>query len=81
MTVSPQVRFAAWCKASGLSQAEIAERLDVAQSFVSKMLHGERFPGRRVANSIERETADWSDGPIRSTEWDAAEELALKSAG
>lgn len=81
MASSPQTRFASWCQASGLSQTEIATRLDVAQSFVSKIVNGERFPGRRVAHAIERETADWPEGPIRSVEWDEAEDVQRAAEG
>lgn len=59
----------------GLSRAVLGERLGCDGSFLGHIEHGRRMPGRRLAHRIEEESASWTDGPIRSTEWDAMEDF------
>jgi hypothetical protein len=69
--------FLAW---TAWSRVEAGFRLGCDPSHVSLLAHGKRLPGRRVANAIARESALWPDGPIASTEWDAAESAAVVEA-
>jgi hypothetical protein len=66
-------RFRAWVHEVG-THAEVATRLGCSQSMVSGLgldgPHG-RLPGLKIAHAIERETAAWPGGPIRTEEWDA----------
>lgn len=54
-------------------QADAALDFGCSQNYVSEVIAGHRLPGRMIANAIERVTAGWKDGPIRSEEWDAEE--------
>jgi transcriptional regulator with XRE-family HTH domain len=65
--------FARWVKDSGLSQREIARQLDSSPAFISDIVLGKGWPGRALANAIERATETWAKGPIKSEEWDEAE--------
>lgn len=68
-------RLARFLADEGLSQAQAGERFGCSQGLVSKLLRGERSPGRQLANRIADATAGWKDGPIASREWDAEVEL------
>jgi len=76
--VSPRERLKAWREHRCLSQARAAELLGCDQTYVSQIELGKRTPDRPRSNAIQRETADWPEGPIRSTEWD---EWEAKQAG
>jgi hypothetical protein len=73
----PRLRLARWLKETGTNQKAAGVLFGCRQSFVSGLLRpsdaGGRFPGRAVANAIERATATWVRGIIRSEDWDAAE--------
>lgn len=73
-------RFNRWIDDSGLSQRAIAGKLGASPAFISDICTGKKYPGRAMANTIERESASWSKGPIRSEEWDEAE-LAQRPTG
>lgn len=62
-------RFRAWRESTGESQAEVAKRIGVHQTMVGFIERGERRPNVDIAVAIERETKDWSEGPILVTEW------------
>ena len=73
--MSVRERFLAWVEEVG-THAEVARRLGCSQSMVSGLglegPHG-RLPGLKIAHAIERETASWPSGPIRTEEWDASQ--------
>lgn len=73
-------RFDAWAASTGESLTQLGAKLGCDSSYVSMLRHGRKWPGRRIANAIERETAAWTGGQIMATEWDAAED-ASKSSG
>lgn len=77
-------RLAAWIESSGLSRTQIAAKIGCDTSYLSQLLSEDpplRWPGRRIANGIARESAEWSEGVISSEEWDRAEDsFKLKSA-
>lgn len=75
---NPRTRLRIWREWRGLSQTKTAELLGCDQTYISQIELGKRTPDRRTANVIQRETADWPEGPIRSTEWD---EWEAKQAG
>jgi hypothetical protein len=79
MVSAAHARFAGWVKDSGLSHRAMAERLATSATFVSELCLGKKWPGRAIANAIERESADWGFGAIKSEEWDAAE-IASKAS-
>lgn len=68
-------RFAAFLDWRGWSDNEAAAALGVSASYISHMRTGRRLAGRRSANAIERESLRWEHGPLKSTEWDEAEDL------
>lgn len=70
-------RFREWLEWTGWSQATAAEKLGCKQSHISYLHRGERLPGRMLANAIERESAAWPPGPIKSEEWDEIERSRL----
>jgi ribosome-binding protein aMBF1 (putative translation factor) len=76
-------RFARWVTESEVSQRELARILESSAGMVSDLCAGRRFPGRKLANDIERETAvkrgKWKGHSIRSEEWDAAERALAKT--
>lgn len=72
-TPAPHERLAAFLACKGWSQSKAGAELGCSQVTVSCILRGTKLPGRLLANEIERVTADWADGPIRSEEWDAVE--------
>lgn len=72
-------RFARWAKERG-SQRALCALLDVSPAFVSDLCAGKKYPGRALANAIERASASWKSGPIRSEEWDAAEAAAVRAS-
>jgi transcriptional regulator with XRE-family HTH domain len=79
-------RFARWVAWTGLSQAEIAERLECSAAMVSFLCRGERtVAGLKLALAIEREMklkradgAKWDGQPIEPSEW---AEVATGTAG
>lgn len=78
-------RFVRWVTESGISQREIAKMLDSSPGMISDLCAGRRYPGRALANAIERETAEkrakWRGAAIRSEDWDAAERASSKPTG
>ena len=78
-------RFVRWVDESEMSQREIATLLTSSPGMISDLCAGRRYPGRALANAIERETASkrgkWRGQPIRSEDWDAAEIAAQKATG
>ncbi len=70
----PAIRLAAFLKAQNLSQTEAAALLGCHHTMVSLVMRRAREPGRRLANTIERVTAAWAEGPILSVHWDAVED-------
>ncbi len=66
---SPNVRLRRFLKSRGWSGAQLARELGFERSFVWRIVEGKRRPGLALAVAIERLTATWSDGPIRSDEW------------
>jgi len=62
-------RFQRWLADEKLSGAEAARRLGVHFTMVTHLKRRRRRPGLALAVAIERLTATWSDGPIRSDEW------------
>lgn len=72
-------RLARWVESTGESQTAVAARLEISAPYLSQLIAGLRWPGRAPANAIERETATWDGGAIRSEEWDAAEVAAKKT--
>ena len=64
------VRLLKFMEDRGLSQADLARELRCSRTFTSMLCHGEKVPGRRIANLIEGMTRDWVGGPIRSETWD-----------
>lgn len=65
-----RARVRKWIDDEGLTQAKAAERLGVSQGAVSQLLKGTTaVPSLALAQAIERETARWNGGPIRSSEW------------
>lgn len=60
----------------GLSQSDAAREIGCSQVFVSELLRGEKLPGLQTAHAIERATADWARGPIRTEEWLPKDEAA-----
>ena len=64
-------RFAAWVAAKGWSQHEAARMIGCSQALVSQVIAGRKsVSGLQIAHAIERLSADWIDGPIRTEEWD-----------
>jgi hypothetical protein len=69
-------RFRAWVAEVG-HQKGAAVRLECTQGAISFLLAGARKPGLELAHRIQRETADWAEGPILATEWlDAGADFA-----
>jgi transcriptional regulator with XRE-family HTH domain len=70
MTDRARSRVRAWMAAEELTQSRAAERLGVSQGAVSQLLNGTTAaPSLALAQALERETAGWDDGPIRTEEW------------
>lgn len=67
-------------RAQGVSSKAAAQILGCTPAFVAMMRRGEKRPGLAMAVRIERLTAQWSEGPIRPSEWCAVEELAPTSS-
>lgn len=66
---SAQKRLCAWVSDMGISQHELAEKLGVSPSYVSRVLGGQRSAGLAMALAIERESSTWEHGPILASEW------------
>lgn len=58
-----------WFASLGISKSDLAKRLGVHQSVVSRLIDGSRGVGLQLATAIERETANWEKGPIRPGDW------------
>ena len=76
----PHKRLARWRADRKLTYRQAGEILGCSGSYLKQIEDGPgdghwRTPGRTIANRLQRETADWQDGPIRSAEWDDAIEL------
>ena len=69
-------RMAQWLAEEGLTMSSLARKLNCTPSHVGHLIARRRKPSRRVANLIERLSAQWPMGPIRSTEWDSTEVAA-----
>ncbi len=48
-------RIRAWCTATQTTQSRLAERLDVEQGMISRIVHGTRTPSRELARRIADE--------------------------
>ncbi|MCA9610252.1 MAG: helix-turn-helix transcriptional regulator [Myxococcales bacterium] len=62
-------RHARFFRSTGWTTVEYAKRLKCSRTMVSLILHGHRSPGLRIAASIERLSANWSEGAILATDW------------
>ena len=62
-------RFARWFAESGLTKVAVALEVGCSPVFVGYILRGERDPGLAIAHGIERLTAAWPEGAIRTEEW------------
>lgn len=71
-------RFAAWVASVGRKEA--ASILECHWTYPGLVIRGERVPQRRLAHAIERATASWTGGQIRTEAWDALEDDAAESA-
>lgn len=78
--MGPRERFVRWLAWLGVSEAEVARRLDCDASYPRRIRNGERRPGIDVAAALERVTAEpredgavWPEGPIRAVEWVAVD--------
>ena len=65
---NPQYIFLRWYKAFGLKRAQVARRLNISQSYLSKIENGKRKPPEALL--------DWMTSSIRDR--DEAEKLASK---
>jgi len=72
-------RFVRWITEGGTSQRSVATELGASPAFVSDLCTGKKWPGRALANVIERLSTKWESGPIRSEEWDEAERAIARS--
>lgn len=59
-------RLAKWLERKGITQDELAAGIACTQSYVSRLVSGERSPGRTVANAIEKFTG----GEVTAESWD-----------
>jgi transcriptional regulator with XRE-family HTH domain len=72
-------RFAKWVAWRGTSQSQIASDLGCTQAFVSLLASGKKSIAKLpMAHAVERLSADWPDGPIRTEEWDATTPAARR---
>lgn len=62
-------RLARLLKLEGVSQAELARRLELNRSIITWWLSGKRTPTLEQAVAIEWLTETWAEGPIRVSEW------------
>lgn len=71
-----------------VNQAQLSRELGCSRSFVSHLLVGERWPGRRCANAIKRlstteaptpDRVAWKEPPIEPEEWDASQDAMAKA--
>lgn len=81
-TQAPHVRLKRYLdglRDAGRSRREITNLLEIDSSHLTRILAGDRLPGRKLANTIERLTGAWDgEAPIRSTDWDALEAKAAR---
>lgn len=61
-------RLRRWVESKG-TQAAAAAVIGCHESYLSRILAGERRAGLPVASRIEAATRDWSSGPILVSEW------------
>ncbi len=81
MALTPHARLRKWMKKTSTTQSGLARDLDCTPAFTSMLCHSPTaLPGRLIANKIERLTANWIHGPIRSEEWDAIELRKIEAA-
>lgn len=71
MKSGPHQRYRDFIKWAGSNCQTEASILGCSRALISMIVNQHRAPGRSLANLIERRTAAWSGGPIRSEEWDA----------
>ena len=74
---SAHIRFARWIEYLGISDAEVARKIGCDASYPPKIRVGRRTPGLDLAHAIERLSADWPDGPIRTEEWVSEHALSV----
>lgn len=65
-------RWVAWQLKRGRTRTQIANAAGFHPSLLTRLLSGERTPSLRVAHGIERASAGWPEGAIRTEEWVAA---------
>jgi hypothetical protein len=63
------VRFDRWVQSTGKRPNEIGTLLGCDSTHISCLRLGRKRAGLGLALSIERASADWSEGPIRADEW------------
>ncbi len=66
---SPHERLGQFLDELDISRSDFARRLECSDVMVGYVLAGTRVPGTGIAQAIERETAAWDRGPIRTEEW------------
>jgi transcriptional regulator with XRE-family HTH domain len=54
-----------WMAETGTSQEALAAKLQVSQGYVSRLVHGERLPGLKVALDLEKVTG----GAVPAESW------------
>lgn len=72
--MKPGHRLGEWRQWRGLSLRQAGALFGCSHSYLNQIELGKKTPQRSTANAIQRETADWEQGPIRSTEWDEWEQ-------
>jgi transcriptional regulator with XRE-family HTH domain len=50
------MKLADWLRETGSTQTEFARRIGVTQGYVTQLCSGMAWPGRAVAEAIQRET-------------------------
>lgn len=75
---SPHKRFAQWLQWKGWSQVEAAKHLECHHTMISLLCRGQREPGLHTAHLIERLSAAWPKGAIRTEHWDQTERRTTK---
>lgn len=58
--------FARWIDSTGLTYAQLAERLGCSPQRISNLRNGDQKPGRALANTI----AEQSKGAVPAEAWD-----------
>lgn len=73
-------RLAEWFRAQGWTHRDASSVLGIKPDMIAALVTGKRLPGRLNANLIERMSAPWEHGPIRSEEWDEIERARKAAA-